>query len=149
MTENKTNLFFAKHTFVRGSKCVLFPQEWQQRWKMKFSEESREGVNENLSVAYKLPLDSPEAIEDFAWPLTLLQILKHVAQYDERTMMTALRCVSLSHNSLTYWDCGEKWTEIRGDRKGWWPVKFKRKKTKRVRGIFQEVRDRVWRHSRK
>lgn len=68
---------------------------------MMLSEAKKEGVNENLS-AYKPPLNSHEAIDDFARSLTPPRRLKHVAelpQDDEKGKMTALRFVLLSYNS--------------------------------------------------
>lgn len=120
-----------QNTFSAGSKCFLVPQGWQQRWKMKLSEERGEGVNENLSVVYKPLLNSPEAMEDFARPLTPLQRLKHVAQLPEKTRGGRWQLSDaflLSHNSSTYWEHEGKWTEVRGDRRRWWPVKYKGRK---------------------
>lgn len=66
---------------------------------MKLSEERREGVNENLLAACKSPLDSPEAIDDFARPLTPLQRLKYEAELPG--MITGGKVAALVHFAVT------------------------------------------------
>lgn len=112
----------------RGNKYVLFPLEWQQRWKMKLREERREGANENLSAACKSPLNCPEAMDDFARPLTPHQRLKHEAELPRMNRGGKMVALMLWHKCYTYGERNRKWTEMKVDRRGWWPVKYRRRK---------------------
>lgn len=87
---------------------------------MKLTEKRGEGVNENLPVVHKPPMNSPEATDDLAQPLTPLQghhTCGWASRDDERRKITALRCLLLSHNSLTYCKAGRKWKKIRRNRR--------------------------------